>query len=195
MNVNTYYLEFTSILLNFFAVEIDEQNHEGKELIFEKKDKRHQKKSLVVNLLELIQVMKKRAMIKTMGLIKYKYLSVNLKRKKIKEKENILKGKDNTIIGQQDEFKKIKTLINKSKCISCQKFFYQITKKTHTHTLKNKTEKKLGTTYCLGCKYITHNFRPQEVKMTNKALREESNCVVCWSSKSRFLKQKHYNKK
>ena len=49
-----------------------------------------------------------------------------------------------------------------------------------------KTGKKIGTTY----KDYTHNFKPQEVKMTNKVLREKSNCVVCRSSKSRFLKQK-----
>ena len=41
-----------------------------------------------------------------------------------------------------------------------------------------KTRKELGTTYCLGCKDFTHNFRPQELKMTNKMLREKSNCVV-----------------
>ena len=35
-----------------------------------------------------------------------------------------------------------------------------------------KFGKKPGTTYCLGCKDFTHNFRPQEVKMTNKVLRE-----------------------
>ena len=34
------------------------------------------------------------------------------------------------------------------------------------------------------------NFRSQEVKMTNKVLREKSHCVVCRSNKSRFLKQK-----
>ena len=34
-----------------------------------------------------------------------------------------------------------------------------------------KTGKELGTTYCLGCKDFTHNFRPQEVKMTNKVLK------------------------
>ena len=38
-------------------------------------------------------------------------------------------------------------------------------------------------------------FRPQEVKMINEVLREKSNCVVCRSDKSRFLKQKHNNKK
>ena len=55
-------------------------------------------------------------------------------------------------------------------------------------------EKKTGKTYYLGCKDYTNNFKLQEVKMTNKLLREESNCVDCQSNKSRFLKQKH-NKK
>ena len=41
-----------------------------------------------------------------------------------------------------------------------------------------KTGKEFGTTYCLGWKDFKHNFRPQEVKMTNKVLREKSNCIV-----------------
>ena len=53
-----------------------------------------------------------------------------------------------------------------------------------------KTGKEIGTTYCLGCKDYTHNFKPQEVKITIKVLRGKSNCVVCRTSKSRFLKQK-----
>ena len=53
-----------------------------------------------------------------------------------------------------------------------------------------KTGKEPGTSYCLGCKDFTHNFRPQKIKMTNKVLREKSNCIVCRSNKSRFLKQK-----
>ena len=53
-----------------------------------------------------------------------------------------------------------------------------------------KTGKQSGTLYCFGCKDYTKNFRPQEVKMTNKILREKSHCVVCWSNKSRCLKQK-----
>ena len=57
-----------------------------------------------------------------------------------------------------------------------------------------KTGKEIRTTYYLGCKDYTHNFKPQEVKMANKVLRENSSCVVCRSSKSRFFKQKH-NKK
>ena len=58
-----------------------------------------------------------------------------------------------------------------------------------------KIGKELGTTHCLGCKDYTHNFKPEEVKITNKLLRKKSNCFVCWSSQSRFLKQKHNNKK
>ena len=58
-----------------------------------------------------------------------------------------------------------------------------------------KTGKELGTTNCLDCKDFTHNFRPQKVKMTNKVLREKSNCVACRSNKSRFLKQKYNDKK
>ena len=58
-----------------------------------------------------------------------------------------------------------------------------------------KTGKKIGTTYCLGCKDCTDNFKLQEVKMVNKVFREKSNCAVCRSSKSRFLKQKQSKKK
>ena len=50
--------------------------------------------------------------------------------------------------------------------------------------------KESGTTYCFRRKDYTKNFRPQEVKITNKVLREKSQCVVCRSNKSRFLKQK-----
>ena len=53
-----------------------------------------------------------------------------------------------------------------------------------------KTGKKIGTTY----KDYTHNFKPQEVKMTNKVLREKSNCVVCRSSKSTKAQQQQINK-
>ena len=42
-----------------------------------------------------------------------------------------------------------------------------------------KRGKKPGTTYCLGCKNYTNNFKPQEIKMTNKVLKEKSNCVLC----------------
>ena len=67
-------------------------------------------------------------------------------------------------------------------------------KNIQSKTKPAKTRKEPGRMYCLGCKDLTHNFRPQEVKMTNKVFREKSNCV-CRSNKSRFLKQKHNNKK
>ena len=52
-------------------------------------------------------------------------------------------------------------------------------KNTQSEIKAIKTGKKPGTTYCFGCKDYTQNFRPQEVKMANKALREKSNCVIC----------------
>ena len=53
-----------------------------------------------------------------------------------------------------------------------------------------KAGKQSGATYCFGCKNYTKNFRTQEIKITNKVLREKSQCVICRSNKSRFLKQK-----
>ena len=68
-------------------------------------------------------------------------------------------------------------------------------KNTQSEIKSIKFGKKPGTTYCLGCKDFTHNFRPQEVKMTNKVLKEKSNYIASRSNKSRFLKQKHNNNK
>ena len=75
--------------------------------------------------------------------------------------------------------------------------FYKLQRMENTQSKIKliKTGKKPGTTYCLECKHFIHNFRPQEVKMTKKVLQEKSNCVACRSNKSRFLKQKHNNKK
>ena len=53
-----------------------------------------------------------------------------------------------------------------------------------------KIKKRPGRTYCFGCKDYTQNFRSQEIRMTNKILRERSHCVACRSNKSRFSKQK-----
>ena len=53
-----------------------------------------------------------------------------------------------------------------------------------------KAGKQSGATYCFGCKVYKKNFRTQEIKITNKVLREKSQCVICRSNKSRFLKQK-----
>ena len=69
--------------------------------------------------------------------------------------------------------------------------------KNTTNNIRHEkhTNTNRWTTYCLGCKDYTHKFNPNEVKMTNKVFGEKSNCVVCRSNKSRFLKQKHNNKK
>ena len=64
-------------------------------------------------------------------------------------------------------------------------------KNTKSEIKPIKVGKQSGTKYCFGCKDYTKRFRPQEVKMINKVLREKSHCVVCRSNKSRFLKQKN----
>ena len=81
--------------------------------------------------------------------------------------------------------------------MDCQKHFTKLQKMKNTQSEIKliKTGKKPGTAYCFGWKDFTHNFKPQEIKMTNKVLREKSNCVVCRSNKLRFLKQKCNNKK
>ena len=81
--------------------------------------------------------------------------------------------------------------------VDCQKHFTKLQnmKNTQSKIKPIKIGKKFGTVYSLWCKDFIHNFRPQEVKMTNKMFREKSNCVVCRSNKSRFLGQKHNNKK
>ena len=63
-------------------------------------------------------------------------------------------------------------------------------KNTKSQIKPIKIGKQSGTTYRFGCKDYTKNFRPQEVKMTNKVLREKSHSVLCRSNKSKFLKQK-----
>ena len=63
-------------------------------------------------------------------------------------------------------------------------------KNTKSKTKPIKIGRQPETTYCLGCKDYTQSFKSQEVKITNKVLREKSHCVVCRSNKSRFLKQK-----
>ena len=63
-------------------------------------------------------------------------------------------------------------------------------KNTISKIKPKKIGKQPGTTYCFGCKDYTKICRPEKVKMTNKIHREKSKCVVCWSNKSRCLKQK-----
>ena len=65
--------------------------------------------------------------------------------------------------------------------MDCQKLFIELQKMKNTKSKIKpiKIGKQSETTYCFGCKDYTKNFRPQEVKMTNKVIREKSHCVVC----------------
>ena len=49
-------------------------------------------------------------------------------------------------------------------------------------------------TYCLVCRKHTNNVGSRNITMTNKVISNKSNCGVCLSDKSRYLKRKH-NKK
>ena len=60
-------------------------------------------------------------------------------------------------------------------------------KNTRSKINSIKTGKELGAMHCFGCKEYIHNFKPQQVKVANKVLREKSICAVCGSSKLRFL--------
>ena len=70
----------------------------------------------------------------------------------------------------KDEIKKINKS-NKIKAfkIDCQKVLldYKKLKNTQSKTKLRKTGNEIGTTCCLECKTYTHNFKPQELKMTN----------------------------
>ena len=76
---NTYYLEFIFILLNIPQQQKLMKKVVLTEILFlKKKEKKNQKKNLIANLLELILVEK--IMMRTMKLVKYKHLLVNLKK-------------------------------------------------------------------------------------------------------------------
>ena len=64
--------------------------------------------------------------------------------------------------------------------MDCQKHFVKLQKMKNTQsTIKPiKIGKESATTYCLGCKDYTQNFRPEKKKMTNKVLREKSQCCL-----------------
>ena len=51
-------------------------------------------------------------------------------------------------------------------------------KSTQSKIKPIKTGKETGATYCLVCKDYTDNFKPQEVKISNKVVRGKSICVV-----------------
>ena len=91
MGVNIYYLELIFILVSVFQQQkLMKKDILIEKLFLKKKDKKHQKKNLVVNLLELIQVMQKMVMIQIMRLVMYKHLLMSSKTTRtqlIKERE------------------------------------------------------------------------------------------------------------
>ena len=78
MGANIHYLELMFILLNIFQPQKLIKKLVDRDLILRRKDKKHQKKNLVVSLLEMILVS---LTMQIMKLVKYKHLSVNLKTK------------------------------------------------------------------------------------------------------------------
>ena len=42
--------------------------------------------------------------------------------------------------------------------------------------------------YCLSCKKHSSSFSPKSIKMTNKVIRQASECYECVANKSTFLK-------
>ena len=91
MGANIYYLELIFILVNVFQQQkFMEKDILIEKLFLKKKDKKHQKKNLVVNLLELIQVMQKMVMIQIMRLVMYKHFLMSSKIKKMKKLEKQL---------------------------------------------------------------------------------------------------------
>ena len=44
-------------------------------------------------------------------------------------------------------------------------------------------------TYCLSCKKYTKNTNPKIVRNRQKRLMIQSNCAICGSKKSRFIKE------
>ena len=80
-----------------------------------------------------------------------------------------------------DDFEKIVAVAKlKELKLYAKKHFTKLQKMKNTKSKIKpiKIGKQSGTTYCFGCKDYTKNFRPEKVKMTNKILREKSNCVV-----------------
>ena len=92
MGVNTYYSELISILLNMFqAQKLMNKIMKAENLFLKKEDKRHQKKNMVVNLLELTQAMQKKGYDTDYEVSKIQTFISKFKDKTIKELEDKIK--------------------------------------------------------------------------------------------------------
>ena len=117
MGANIYYLELIYISVNVFQQQKLMKKDILTEILFlKKKDKKHQKKYLVVNLLELIQVMQKMFMIQITRLVMQKHLLMSSKIKKIKELEDKIKENEMREKVEKEMSEKVeKELKNKNK--------------------------------------------------------------------------------
>ena len=88
------------------AVEIDEKDHTDRDLIFEEKRQKALEKKLKCTFIRINT--SREIMMQTMKLVEYKYLLDNLKKKKIKERDNKIKVRDDKIKALEDEMKKLK---------------------------------------------------------------------------------------
>ena len=99
MDVNRYYLELMFVLLNILQLQkLMKKGIRAEILFLRRKAKKHQKKNLVVNLLQLIRV--EQVMMQTLKLVEYKHLLVNLMKKKKKELEDEIKKLKLQLINQ-----------------------------------------------------------------------------------------------
>ena len=98
MGVNIFYLELMFILINFYQQQKFMKKDILAEILFlRKKDKKHQKKKLVVNVSESIQVMQKMALIYIMRLVIQKHFLMSLKADNQKKKNQKRKNQKKKI--------------------------------------------------------------------------------------------------
>ena len=134
MSMNTYYLELMFILLNIFqSQELMNKTTKVENLFLKKKRQEALEKKLGCKFIR----------VNASDDTDYEVNKVQIFISKFKRK-NEIKIKQNKRTRKRNKI--IKTSINKSKFISCQKMFYQITK-NEKHTIKNKINKSWKKTW------------------------------------------------
>ena len=130
--IDVYFTEY------FLAVEIDEQNHEGRKLIFEKNNKKNKKQKALEKKISYKFIRINTSNAKEGYDTDYEVSKIQINISKFKDKK--IKEKENKIKELEDEIKKLKLqLTNQIKVYKLSKRFYQITD-NEKHTIKNKTD-------------------------------------------------------
>ena len=99
--IHVYFTEY------FLVVEIDEQNHEGRDLVFEEKRREALEKKLGCKFIRINISDAKRGYDTDYEVSKIQIFISEFKDKKIKEKENTIKEKDKKIKELEDKIKKL----------------------------------------------------------------------------------------